>query len=124
MRLSVYSRISHWPPYVCGPMRTILPVSFSNEMYFFIVVGDFERVFDNCLDEILGFFLISFKIVSIIVWPLVWSLVWVLVWVPLYEGLLKQTVTNPFPSVYVGSSTPASRQLSAILRMPDPQFSR
>ena len=27
-------------------MRTILPVSFSFDMYFFIVVVDFERVFD------------------------------------------------------------------------------
>ncbi len=82
-------------------MRTILPVSFSIDMYFFIVVEDFERAFDNCLDEIFGYFLISFKIASNRVWPVVWSLVWV----PLYECLLKQTVTNPFPFVYVGSST-------------------
>lgn len=42
---------------VCrGPMRTILPVSFSFDMYFFIVVVDFERVFDIFLDEIFGFF--------------------------------------------------------------------
>lgn len=51
-----YSRIFHWPPYVGGPMRTILPVSFSFDMYFFIVVVDFERVFDIFLDEIFGFF--------------------------------------------------------------------
>ena len=50
--------------------------------------------------------------------------VWVLVWPPIYEGLLKQTLTDPFPSVYIGSSKPAFRQLSAILRMPEPQFSR
>lgn len=37
-------------------MRTILPVSFSFDMYFFIVVVDFERVFDIFLDEIFGFF--------------------------------------------------------------------
>lgn len=55
-RIGGYSRIFHWPPYVGGPMRTILPVSFSFDMYFFIVVVDFERVFDIFLDEIFGFF--------------------------------------------------------------------
>ncbi len=54
-RIGGYSRIFHWPPYVGGPMRTILPVSFSFDMYFFIVVVDFERVFDIFLDEIFGF---------------------------------------------------------------------
>ena len=112
MRLSVYSRISHWPPYVCGPMRTILPILFNREIFFFIVSGDFDRIFANCSRVIPGFFLICSRTASIVVWGLVW--------VPLYDGLLKQTVTKPFPSVYVGSSTPASRQLSAILRMPDP----
>ena len=52
----IYSQTFHWPPYVGGPMRTILPVSFSFDMYFFIVVVDFERVFDIFLDEIFGFF--------------------------------------------------------------------
>ena len=28
-RIGGYSTIFHWPPYVSGPMRTILPVSFS-----------------------------------------------------------------------------------------------
>lgn len=55
-RIGGYSTIFHWPPYVGGPMRTILPVSFSFDMYFFIVVVDFERVFDIFLDEIFGFF--------------------------------------------------------------------
>ena len=49
-RIGGYSRIFHWPPYVGGPMRTILPVSFSFDMYFFI----------------------SFKIASIRVLPVVW----------------------------------------------------
>lgn len=95
-RISIYSRTFHWPPYVGGPMRTILPILFNCEIFFFIVSGDLDRIFANCSRVILGFFLICSRTASIVVWVLVW----VLVWVPLYEGLLKQTVTNPFP-VYV-----------------------
>ena len=109
-RIGGYSRIFHWPPYVGGPMRTILPILFNCEIFFFIVSGDLDRIFANCSRVILGFFLICSRTASIVVWVLVW----VLVWVSLYEGLLKHTVTNPFPFVYVGSSTSASRQLSAI----------